>query len=129
MAQLRSVVRWSGAIRTNVSLSRSCIAPLTNWRTHCLVLALLVCFAVGAWADLVSGRVFDPNGNALKNTAFDVFKGDAVANRFTTDASGNFTVYLDSGRYTVRPQNDKTLEGTLESYAQPARQDIRLHRR
>ena len=97
--------------------------------TLCITLALVFCSAIAAWADLVSGRVYDPDGNVVKSASLEVVKGDAVVNTFTTDGSGNFTVYLEPGTYRVRMKGQASLEGTIQGYQQPVRQDIRLQKR
>jgi len=97
--------------------------------TLCITLALVFCSANAAWADLVSGRVYDPDGNVVKSAPLEVVKGDTVVNTFTTDGSGNFTVYLEPGTYKVRMKGQASLEGTIQGYQQPVRQDIRLQKR
>jgi hypothetical protein len=54
-------------------------------------------------------------------------QGKAV--EFGTDASGNFSVYLDPGRYTVRSNVNTALQGEIDSYPQPVQQDIHLQRK
>jgi len=54
-------------------------------------------------------------------------KGQAVS--FKTDGSGNFSVYLDPGTYTVHPSGDKSLEGVIHGYPQAAQEDIHMKRK
>jgi hypothetical protein len=91
-----------------------------------VALALLLCFATPARADLISGHVYDPGGRLLPNQTFTVEAGGHRVAQFRTDASGNFSVYLDPGSYTVR-SSDNSLEGQVTSYSQPVQQDIHLN--
>ncbi len=91
-----------------------------------VVLAFVLCFAIPTRADLVSGHVYGPNGELLPNRSFTI---QETKGQFNTDASGNFTVSLDPGHYTVRPTNDDSLEGSITSYSQPVQQDIHLGKR
>jgi hypothetical protein len=92
-----------------------------------------VLFSIGcsvfALADAVSGRVLGPDGKPELNKTFAAqsSKGQPVV--FKTDGAGNFSVYLDAGRYTVTSSADATVEGTIESYPQPVQQDVRLKKK
>jgi hypothetical protein len=95
-----------------------------------LTIVCLIFVAIPAWADIVSGGVYGPDGTLLATKTFRVLQGgDKLVTTFTTDSSANFSVYVAPGRYTVRPENDDTLEGDIQGYPQPVRQDIRLRRR
>ena len=82
-----------------------------------------------AMADAVSGRVYAPDGKLAPNMTFIAQPAKGPAVMFKTDASGNFSVYLDGGRFTVTSSTDATVEGTIESYPQPVQQDIHLKKR
>jgi hypothetical protein len=105
----------------------------TRWAGRLVAIAFILCLPISANADIVSGRVYDPGGTVLPNTTFVVETGKGEAGKFKTDESGNFSVYLDPGRYTVHPlregKPDRSLEGILESYPQSAHEDIRLKKR
>ena len=99
------------------------------WTRLCVSVLFAILFPVSVLADAVSGRVFAPDGKPEPNKTFNAqsAKGQAVA--FKSDASGNFSLYLDPGRYTVTSSADSTVEGVIESYPQPVQQDIHLKKR
>jgi hypothetical protein len=100
------------------------------WANLCLATTLALCFSSVAAADVVSGRVYGEDGSPKASatfTATPVRKGQPV--QFKSDASGNFSVYLDPGRHTITLSSDPTLEGTVDSYSQPVQQDIHLKKR
>ena len=95
-------------------------------------LLLLVCALAGAGhpagADGISGRVFGPDGKVLPNAVLTARPEKGPAVDFKTDTSGNFSVFLDPGRYVVSSRADASLEGVIESYSQPVQQDVHLKR-
>ena len=96
----------------------------------CLIVGLALCFPTVVTADVVSGQVYDPAGALLANQTFRVLgEGDVEVAKFTTDASGHFSVYLQPGAYRVRRQDADDLEGGIKSSPQPARQDVRMTKR
>jgi hypothetical protein len=99
------------------------------WASRCLVLAFVAGLAVPAGADGISGRVYGPDGKPLPNTTFTARpeKGEAID--FRTDPSGNFSVFLDPGRYVVSFKADASLEGVIESSSQPVQQDVHLKKK
>ncbi len=105
----------------------------TTWAGRLFAIAFTLWLPMSANADFVSGRVYDPGGSVLPNATFVVETGKGEAVNFKTDESGNFSVYLEPGRYTVHPvrdgKPDPSLEGIVESYPQSAHQDIRLKKR
>lgn len=103
-------------------ISTKIVAPL-------LTIAFMFCVALYAWADVISGNVYGPGGELLKSATCNVFLDGSEVTTFTTDASGYYSVFLKPGRYKVRPKGNDALEGDLESYPQPVRQDIRLRQR
>ncbi len=94
-----------------------------------LAMAYVLCLAVSANADFVSGRVYDPNNQPVPNMTFTAGAGKGQAVSFKTDGSGNFSVYLDPGTYTVHPSGDKSLEGVIHGYPQAAQEDIHMKRK
>lgn len=98
------------------------------WTRLLLGVAVAFCLTISARADFVSGRVFGPDGRILPNTNFTVEDRGQKTN-FTTDNSGNFSVYLDPGTYTVRPSSDASLEGVIHGYPQSTTEDIHLKRK
>jgi hypothetical protein len=77
-------------------------------------------------ADTVSGRVYGIDGKPVPNMSFTAkpAKGETV--EFKTNSAGDFSVYLDPGRYTVSPAGDTSSQGVIDSYPQPAQQDVHL---
>jgi hypothetical protein len=106
---------FSNTIFRTASASRLCLA---------LVLGLLA--SGTAVADTVAGRVYGIDEKPVANMTFRAkpAKGETV--EFKTNANGAFSVYLDPGRYTVSPSNDPGVQGFLNSFPQPAQQDVRL---
>ncbi len=107
------------------------VPPRRTARTRAplyLALAALAGLHLAAWADGISGRVFAPDGKALPNAILTARPEKGPAVDFKTDASGNFSVFLDPGRYVVSARADVSLEGIVESYSQPVQQDIHLKR-
>jgi hypothetical protein len=98
------------------------------WTRTCLGIAVVLCLVVSAWADFVSGRVFGPDGRILPNATFTAENAGQNVN-FATDNSGNFSVYLEPGTYTVHPSADNTVEGVIHGYPQSATEDIHLKKR
>ena len=82
-----------------------------------------------AMADIVSGRVFGPDDKPLVSAMLTAKNAKGEATNFKSDASGNFSVYLDPGKYTVTYSGDATVEGTVDGYPQPFQQDIHLKKK
>jgi hypothetical protein len=101
------------------------IAP----RRVALTTALLLCLAVYARADFVSGHVYGPDNKPISNGTFSAqtTKGQPVS--FKTDGAGSFSVYLEPGTYTVHSATDKAVEGVVHGYPQSAEEDIHLKRK
>ena len=99
--------------------------------------ALGLCFAAMAAlalpslvkADIVSGRVFGADDKPLVSAMLTAKSAKGEAVNFKSDASGNFSVYLDPGKYTVTYSGDAIVEGTVEGYPQPFQQDIHLKKK
>jgi hypothetical protein len=92
----------------------------------CLVMALGLCFPAVARAGIVSGRVYVEGKLVNAPTTLSAVAAAGQPVTFKTDASGNFSVYLDPGSYTVNLSSDSTEKGTIDSYPQPVQQDIHL---
>jgi len=82
-----------------------------------------------AIADQVSGKVFGPDDKPLGSVTLTAKNAKGEATVIKSDASGNFSVYLDPGKYTVSYAGDATVEGTVEGYPQPFQQDIHLKKK
>ena len=93
-----------------------------------LILAAIVtiCFAFPAAADIVSGRVIGADEKPIVNGTFTARDAKGGTTTFKTDNAGNFSVYLDPGKFTVTSSADATLTGVIESSPQPRQQDVRL---
>lgn len=94
----------------------------------CLGIAVVLCLVASARADFVSGRVFGPDGKSIPNAAFTAENGGNTVT-FATDDSGNFSVYLEPGTYTVHSSADSAVEGVIHGYPQSATEDIHLRKR
>jgi hypothetical protein len=97
-----------------------------TWIALCLTIAVAIWFPPTASADIVSGRILGPDEKPIVNGTFTAkdSKGEAIA--FKSDKTGNFSVYLDPGKFTVASSTDATLTGVIESFPQPRQQDVRL---
>jgi hypothetical protein len=94
-----------------------------------LAFAFALFLSSSALADAVSGRIYGIDGKPAQNTTFTARPAKGQAVEFKSDASGNFSVYLEPGRYTVTSGADATVEGLIESYPQPVQQDVHLKKR
>ena len=93
----------------------------------CLLFLLAVCFALPARADLVSGRVSGADGKFQPKDSFVVKDADGKkVKEVKTDEYKGFSVFLQPGTYKAEfvDQEKKVWQAPLESYPQPARQDI-----
>ncbi len=101
----------------------------TAWRSLWLGAAFAICLATPAKADTVSGRVYGADAKPMVNTTLTArpAQGDGV--EFKTDGGGNFSVYLDPGRYTVTTIKGGDGEAVIDSYPQPVQQDIHLKKK
>jgi len=95
------------------------------WGGLCLLALALAC-PISVLADTVSGRVYGQDGKPVSNATFTAKPGKGDAVEFKTDSSGNFSVYLDPGRYTVTPAGDSSSQAVIDSLPQPAKQDVHL---
>ncbi len=91
-----------------------------------LAVVLAVCFASPAAADIVSGRVLGADQKPIVNGTFTAKDAKGGTTTFKSDNAGNFSVYLDPGKFTVTSSADAALTGVIESAPQPRQQDVHL---
>ncbi len=101
----------------------------TAWASLCLSIVFALCLAVSASADTVSGRVYGPDAKPVVNATLAAKPANGDAVEFKTDGAGNYSVYLDPGRYTVNPVKDDTVQAVIDSFPQPVQQDRHLKKR
>ena len=90
------------------------------------VLALVLTFPISALADIVSGHIFGPDQKPIVNGTFTAKDSKGGTTTFKTDKDGNFSVYLDPGKFTISSGTDAALTGVIESFPQPRQQDVHL---
>jgi hypothetical protein len=83
-------------------------------------------FPQPAAADIVSGRVLGVDAKPVVNGTFTARDSKGGTITFKSDKEGNFSVYLDPGKFTVSSSADASLTGVIESLPQPRQQDVRL---
>jgi hypothetical protein len=98
----------------------------TTWITLFLTTILAMWFTAPASADIVSGRVLGPDEKPIADSAFTARNAKGETIMFKSNKSGNFSVYLDPGKFTISSSTDATLTGIIESFPQPRQQDVRL---
>jgi len=91
-----------------------------------LLFVFFVFLSTQVRADGISGRVYDLNNTPVANATLTAQSQNGDSVDFKTDKSGNFSVYLDPGRYDVYSKDDSSLKGSIESYSRPVQQDIHL---
>ena len=96
------------------------------WIILCLAIAGAIWVSLPASADIVSGRILGADEKPIVNGTFTARNAKGEPTTFKTDKSGNFSVYLDPGKYTVSPSTDAALTGIIESFPQPRQQDVHL---
>lgn len=96
-----------------------------GWTPLCLAIAVAVWIPAIASADIVSGRIFGLDEKPIPNATFTAKDSKGAATAIKTNAMGNFSVYLDPGKYTISSA-DATLTGVIESFPQPRQQDVHL---
>jgi hypothetical protein len=108
------------------------ILPLGILAKGCLLLLLAACFALPARADLVSGRVSGAEGKFQPKDSFVVKDADGKkVKEVKTDEYKGFSVFLQPGTYKAEfvDKEKKVWQAPLESYPQPARQDIEFKKK
>jgi hypothetical protein len=97
-----------------------------NWTNLCLIVVIAIGFPLAASADIVSGRIFGLDEKPMVNSTFTAKNAKGEATTFKTDKSGNFSVYLDPGKFTITTSSDATVSGVVESFPQPRQADVHL---
>ena len=106
--------------------------PLGIAAKGCLLFLLAACFALPARADLVSGRVSGADGKFQPKDTFVVKDADGkVVKQVKTDEYKGFSVFLQPETYKAEfvDKEKKVWQAPLESYPQPARQDIQFKKK
>jgi hypothetical protein len=81
-------------------------------------------------ADVVYGRVYADGQVQRSKTLALRDSNNHPAHDLVTDENGNFSVFLAPGTYRIEfNENGATWVGAIESYPQPAHQDIYLKKR
>ena len=88
--------------------------------------ALALWLPTAAFADIVSGRIYGADKKPVVNSTFAARTAKGETTTLKTDNAGNFSVYLDPGKFTVSSSADPTLTGIIESFPQPRQQDVYL---
>ncbi len=98
----------------------------TRWVTAGMALALVLCFAISAHANVVFGQVFDENNNPKPDAAFTVKDSSGqVVKDVKTDKAGNYNVFLPKpGMYIAEFAAGKKVK--ILSQPEPVKQDIHL---
>src|SRR2546423_15343486 len=96
------------------------------WIILWLAIAAAIWFSLPAAADIVSGRILGADEKPIVNGTFTARNSKGEATTFKSDKSGNFSVYLDPGKFTVSSSTDAGLTGVIESFPQPRQQDVHL---
>jgi hypothetical protein len=91
-----------------------------------LAAVVTMCFALPAAADIVSGRVLGTDEKPIVNGTFTAKDAKGGTITFKSDNAGNFSVYLDPGKFTVTSSADAALTGVIESSPQPRQMDVHL---
>lgn len=98
--------------------------------TLCLTVAAVLWLATPVLADVVYGRVYADGQPQPGKTLALKDSNNNRAHDLVTDKNGNFSVFLAPGTYTIELiESGTTWVGTIESYPQPAHQDIHLKKR
>jgi hypothetical protein len=96
------------------------------WIAVCFVLAAALSLPSIAMADIVSGKVLDANEKPILNGSFTAKDAKGGMTPFKTNKDGNYSVFLEPGKYTVIYAGDATVAGAIESFPQPRQSDVRL---
>ena len=105
---------------------RSSRRPRVVWTVVCFALAAVLILPAVASADIVSGRVLGVDEKPIANGSFVAKDAKGGTTTFKTNQDGNYSVFLEPGKYTVSYGADATVTGTLESFPQPRQSDIKL---
>src|SRR5690349_10074634 len=96
------------------------------FKNLCLATGVLILVPLAASADIVSGRILGADEKPIVNGTFTAKDAKGQSTTFKSDPKGNFSVYLDPGKFTVSFSADSSLSGTIESFPQPRQQDVHL---
>jgi len=97
-----------------------------GWAAFCLAIAIAGLIPAMASADIVSGRIFGVDEKPIVNGTFTAKDSKGASTTIKTNAMGNFSVYLDPGKFTISYSADPSLTGVIESFPQPRQQDVHL---
>jgi hypothetical protein len=75
---------------------------------------------------MVSGRIFGLDEKPILNATFTAKDSKGASTTIKTNATGNFSVYLDPGKFTISYSADPTVTGVIESFPQARQQDVHL---
>jgi hypothetical protein len=111
------------------NMQRSTIFSKTRgkgWAAFCLAIVIAGLLPAILSADIVSGRIFGLDEKPVVNGTFTAKDAKGASTTVKTNAMGNFSVYLDPGKYTITSSADPTLTGVIESFPQAKQQDVHL---
>ena len=91
-----------------------------------LTIVIALWLPVSASADIVSGRVYGLDEKPMATQTLTARDSKGETTTFKTDKAGNFSVYLDPGKFAVSSGADATLTGVIESFPQSRQQDIHM---
>jgi hypothetical protein len=96
------------------------------WIAGCFVIAAALSLPSTALADIVSGRILGLDEKPILNGSFTAKDAKGAMTPFKSNKDGNYSVFLDPGKYTVTFSGDATISGTIESFPQPRQADVHL---
>jgi len=96
------------------------------WIAVSFVIAAALSLPLTAMADIVSGRILGVDEKPILNGSFTAKDAKGAAIPFKSNKDGNYSVFLEPGKYTVTISGDATVSGTLESFPQPRQADVHL---
>ena len=103
----------------------------SRWTVVSVAVALLLCFAIYAQADLVYGRVYGAEGNFPPEGTFTLTNNeDENVYQVITDENRGYSIFLPPGIYSVEfiDGDDIRWEAEIRSVNDPIQQDIHLER-
>ena len=96
------------------------------WIAVCFVFAAALSLPSTAMADIVSGRILDKDEKPILNGSFTAKDAKGATTPFKSNKDGNYSVFLEPGKYTIIFSGDATVSGTIESFPQPRQADVHL---
>src|SRR5438093_8381148 len=121
---------WIGATLRALLVSSPQQRKIRGMRITSIAVFLAIVVAIGfprpAAADIVSGRIIGADEKPIVNGTFTARDSKGETTTFKSDKTGNFSVYLDPGKFTISSTADATLTGVIESFPQPRQQDVHL---